>query len=198
MLRFDKAYYDRFYRNPNTRAVTPAAARRQAEFIAAYLRHLEVPVQHILDMGCGTGTVLRALGRCYPRARCDGVEFSDYLCSRYGWMKGSVVDHQSAQRADLVVCNDVLAYLDEAACELAIDNLATLTGSALFLGVLTKEDLEVCDRRRTDAAQIARPAAWYRERLQRHYLAVGGGLYLKRPLDVTVWTLEKLEQPYSE
>ena len=42
---FDKAYYDRFYRNPDTRAVTPAAVRRQAQFIAAYLSHLEVPVR---------------------------------------------------------------------------------------------------------------------------------------------------------
>ncbi|MEZ5552017.1 MAG: methyltransferase domain-containing protein [Pseudomonadales bacterium] len=192
MPRFDKAYYDRFYRNPDTRAVTPAAARRQAEFIAAYLRHLEVPVKRIIDIGCGTGTVLRALGRCFPRARCEGVEFSEYLCERYGWTRGSVVDYQNTVSADLVVCNDVLAYLDDAACERAIGNLAALTGGALFLGVLTKEDLAVCDRQRTDRAQITRPAAWYRKRLLPHYIAAGGGLYLKRPLTVTLWTLEIL------
>lgn len=192
MPRFDKAYYDRFYRNPDTRAVTPAAARRQAEFIAAYLRYLELPVKRILDIGCGTGTVLRALGRAFPRAHTEGVEFSRYLCERYGWNSGSVVDHQPDQPADLVVCNDVLAYLDDAECGSAIENLASICAGALFLGVLTREDLDLCDRRRTDAAQIPRPANWYRERLGRHFVATGGGLYLKRPVGVTVWTLEGL------
>ena len=83
--RFDKTYYDRFYRNPTTRAVTPAGARRQAAFVAAYLRHLQVPVRRILDVGCGVGTTLRALGREFPRATLLGVEVSDYLCERYGW-----------------------------------------------------------------------------------------------------------------
>jgi len=58
---FDKAYYDRFYRDPRTRAVTPAAARRQADFIAAYLKHLELPVRRILDIGCGSGQFLHFL-----------------------------------------------------------------------------------------------------------------------------------------
>jgi len=191
MPRFDKAYYDRFYRNPDTRAVTPAAARRQAEFIAAYLRYLEVPVKRILDIGCGTGTVLRALGRAFPRARCTGVEFSSYLCEHYGWAQGSVVDHRPPESADLVVCNDVLAYLDDTECAFAIENLAAMCSGALFLGVLTLEDLALCDRRRTDPAQIPRPAEWYRQRLNRFFMSTGGGLYLKHPVDVTVWTLER-------
>ena len=188
---FDQKYYDRFYRNPETRALTPAAAARHAAFVAAYLRYLEVPVRSILDVGCGTGILLRALGRQFPRAKTTGVEYSEYLCERYGWDRGSVVDYQAAAPADLVVCNDVLGYLDDASCRRALANLATLTGGAALVGVLTREDLALCDRSRTDAAQRARPVAFYTRALDRNFQAVGGGLYLKKPLEVTVWHLER-------
>jgi len=188
--QFDKAYYDRFYRNPDTRAVTPTAVRRQAQFIAAYLNHLEVPVGQILDIGCGTGGLLRALARAFPKAKTRGVEYSDYLCKKYGWQQGSVVD-VDAGPADLVVCNDVLGYLNDANCAQALKNLAQHAGQALYLGVLTREDLALCDPERTDQAQSARPVAWYQRRLSRNFLPVGGGLYLRKPVDVTVWHLER-------
>jgi len=188
---FDQAYYERYYRNPRTRAVTPAAAGRQAGFIAAYLKYMDIPVTRILDIGCGTGITLRALGRAFPRAVAQGVEYSEYLCKRYGWAQGSVVDHEAATPYDLVVCNDVLAYLDAKDCALALDNIAALTRNAVFLGILTADDEGQYDRARTDPEQHLRPAAWYRRRLDRHFVSVGGGLYLKRPLQVTVWTMDR-------
>ncbi|MEE8041202.1 MAG: hypothetical protein V3T15_00245, partial [Pseudomonadales bacterium] len=69
MPKFDRAYYQRYYRNPVTRAVTPQEFARLAEFVAAYLRYLDIDVRRILDIGCGTGSLLRALGRRFPRAR---------------------------------------------------------------------------------------------------------------------------------
>ena len=173
--RFDKAYYDRFYRNPRTRVFTPAMARRQAVFIASYLKYLDIGVKTILDIGCGIGTVLKALGRQYPRAQTLGVEYSKYLCGRYGWTRGSVVEYTNEPH-DLVICNDVLAYLDDKTCSKALTNLANLSGSVLFLGVLTREDYEICDQKRTDSQQWMRSAAWYRRRLARHFVSVGAFL----------------------
>lgn len=190
--RFDKAYYDRFYRNPETRAMTPASARRQAAFIAAYLRHLQLPISRLVDVGCGVGMTLRALAREYPKALALGVEFSAYLCDRYGWQAGSVVDFQAEEAFDLVVCNDVLTYLGDAECARAMANLARLCRGALYLGILTADDGQFYDPQRTDPDQHLRPASWYRRRLQRHFVGIGGGLYLKRPLPVTVWTLERM------
>ncbi len=190
--RFDKSYYDRFYRNPATRAVTPAASRRRAAFVAAYLKHLEMPVARILDVGCGIGTTLRALGRHFPRARLEGVETSEYLCRRYGWTYGSVVDFEARTPFDLVVCTDVLAYLDDAECSRAIDNLARLCRGAVCLGILTADDTDRYDRDRTDPRQHRRSAAWYRQRLNRHFVNVGGGMHLQKPLERMAWSLEQL------
>ncbi len=190
--RFDKSYYDRFYRNPETRAVTPAASRRQAAFLAAYLKHLEIPVRRILDIGCGTGATLRALGKQYPGAVTQGVEISAYLCRRYGWQQGSVIDYQAGTPFDLVVCHDVLAYLDKAECTRAIANLDRLSRAAVFLGILTSDDRDLYDPDRTDAEQHLRPAGWYRNRLAPYFVNIGGGLHLKRPPDVAVWAMDRL------
>jgi 2-polyprenyl-3-methyl-5-hydroxy-6-metoxy-1,4-benzoquinol methylase len=195
---FNKAYYDRFYRNPKTRASSPAAAKRQAAFIAAYLRYVELVPKRILDVGCGTGLVLNALQREFPRATTHGLEVSPYLCNRYGWTQGSIVDFQSNKPFDLVVCNDVLPYLDESACSTALARISELCRHAAFLGMITREDLQLCDPRRTDPKQWSRPAMWYRRRLGRRFANVGGGLYLKKPLSVTVWQLDVLNPGSAE
>ena len=70
-------------------------------------------------------------------------------------------------------------------------NQPTVTTGALYLGVLTREDLTLCDPERTDGSQIARPLSWYQRRLKRHFLPVGGGLFLRQPVSVTVWHLER-------
>src|SRR5262249_31250749 len=159
-------------------------------FISAYLTHLGVSVSRVLDVGCGLGWTLNALGRLHPRARLVGVEASEYLCRTRGWQRGSVVDWRARTPFDLVVCDDVLPSLTDRDCARAIANLAKLCRGALFVGILTREDWQRCDRRRTDRHVHLRPASWYRKRLERHFVPVGGGLYLKRPLDVTLWSLE--------
>lgn len=191
MPEFDAAYYRRFYYDPATRAATPEYAKRQARFIGAYLRFIDLPVSSVLDMGCGVGRVLKALGKEFPGATLTGVEYSSYLCERHGWKQGSVVDWPGRAH-DLVICNDVLGYLGNRECSAAIDNLARLTRGALYLGALTKEDRNVVDADRTDPDQHLRSLAWYRRHLGRHFTAIGGGLFLRKPLKVPMWALDKL------
>ncbi len=187
---FDAHYYQRFYGEETSRAVSPEEQQRQGQFIAAYLRYLEAPVDDILDLGCGLGVLLRELGGLFPEARTTGVEFSEYLCTTYGWQPGSVVDYRAPPH-DLVICTDVLGYLSKGECETAIRNLARLTRTALYLSVLTRDDLGVCDQAHTDMRQKLRWASWYREHLSRHFVSVGGGLFLKKPLTLPVWRLER-------
>jgi len=189
---FDASYYERFYHDPHTRAVTVQGARRQARFVAGLLRFLGLPVRRVLDLGCGPGWLLNALGREFPRASCTGVEWSEYLCERYGWEPGSVVDWHARTPFDLVVCYDVLQYLPDREAATALDNLRRLTRGALYLGVLTAEDWSRhCDRSRSDGDAFLRCAAWYRRRLARRFVHVGAGVHLVRPEPVPVWTLEQ-------
>ena len=189
--RFDAKYYERYYRNPRTRATTPQAVRRQAAFVAACLRHLEMPVRRVLDIGCGLGWMLQSLQNEFPKAHCTGVEYSEHLCRKNGWTRGSVIDFSARTPFDLVVCHDVLPSLDDKACRAAIANLATLSRGALYLGVLTTEDWNHCDRARTDPDVFLRPAKWYRRLLDNDFESIGGGIFLKKPLPITLWALER-------
>jgi SAM-dependent methyltransferase len=188
---FDAKYYDRYYRNPGTRATTPQAVRRQAAFVASLLRHIEIPVRRVLDIGCGLGWMLQSLQNEFPKARCTGVEYSEHLCSKNGWTRGSVVDFTARSPFDLVVCHDVLPSLDDKACRAAIGNLATLCRGALYLGVLTAEDWDHCDRARTDPDVFLRPAKWYRKQLDRNFQSIGGGVFIRKPLPIALWALER-------
>ncbi|MDH5675205.1 MAG: class I SAM-dependent methyltransferase [Myxococcales bacterium] len=189
--RFDRRYYQRFYRDPATRVTTPREIERLANFVDAYLRYLQLPVKRVLDAGCGLGYWHRALAKLRPQARYTGIELSPYLCQRYGWIKASVVDYRPRGRFDLVICQGVLQYLDAQQASAAIENLAGLCRGVLYLEVLTAEDwAEHCDRGASDGDVHRRPAAFYRRRLGKHFRCLGGGLWLNREAPTVLYTLE--------
>ena len=137
-FKFDRAYYDRWYRNDETRTFMTEYTPVIVRFVLAYLDYLEVEVKTVLDAGCGLGhwgTALKDLDR---DVRYHGLETSDYLCRELGWERGSIADYQAEEPFDLVVCQGVLQYLSDAECKAAIDNLATLCSQALYLEVLTR------------------------------------------------------------
>jgi SAM-dependent methyltransferase len=189
---FGRAYFRKFYFNPATRVTTPADMRSRARLISAILRHVHIPVRSILDAGCGIGLLRKPFAEIHPRARYVGLEVSGYLCARYGWTRGSVVDFVARHPCDLVVCYDVLQYLDDADASHAIANLARLTRAALYVSALTSEDWrENCDRTRTDRAVHLRSGAWYRRRLSRHFRYLGFGVWLRKGVTAILWDLER-------
>ena len=189
--RFDKAYYDRYYRNPGTRVCSPGEVQRQGDFVVAYLRHLEVPVRSVIDIGCGLGRLLSTLAEALPKAHALGVESSAYLCAELGWESGTLPDYPTHRQYDLVVCYDVLSYLEDNDAAEAIKTLRELTRRALYFGALTLEDRELCDPVRTDTDVHLRSNRWYRHRLGRHFEPVGGGLWLRKPVQAVIWTLDR-------
>src|ERR1700760_2394598 len=151
--KFGSHYFRKFYLDPATRVVTASEMHSRASLIAAVLRQLQIPVRRILDAGCGIGLLRRPFAAVLPRARYTGLEFSDYLCRRYGWLQGSVATFVARKPYDLLVCYDVLQYLDDSQASRAIANMARLTRAALYVSALTREDwLENCDRSLTDRA----------------------------------------------
>lgn len=189
--KFDRAYYDRFYRDPRTRVASRRGFLRLGRFVAAYLAHLEIEVDTVLDLGCGVGHWREVAEKVFPRADYTGVEISEYLCAELGWEQGSVVDWDG-DGADLVVCHGVLQYLNARDCRRAIANLARLTEGALYLEVLTREDWDQnVDQSVTDGNVFLREAAWYRRELGKRFMACGGGLFLPRDTGAVLFELER-------
>jgi hypothetical protein len=189
---FSAAYFRKFYLNPATRVVTASEMRSRAALIAAILHQAQIPVRSILDAGCGIGLLRKPLAEFLPRARYSGLEASRYLCDRYGWIAGSVVDYAPRKPADLAICYDVLQYLTDADAARAISNLSNLTCSALYVSALTAEDWrENCDRTRTDRAVHLRPGAWYRRRLRKSFRYVGFGIWVRSGVTAILWDMER-------
>lgn len=189
---FGPAYFRRFYLNAATRVVTPAEMLGRARLIAAILAHAGIPVRSILDAGCGIGLLRKPFAEALPKGRYAGLEASSYLCSRYGWTKGSVVDYVPRKPSDLVVCYDVLQYLDDGDAARAVANLSRLTRAALYVSALTREDWrDNCDRSRTDGAVHLRSGGWYRRRLKRNFRYLGFGVWLRKDVTAILWDLER-------
>jgi SAM-dependent methyltransferase len=194
--RFDRAYYERFYLDPGSRVSDAAAVDTLAALVAAWARYLELPVRHVLDVGCGLGHWRGAVRAHWPRARWHGVEYSEHLCERLGWTRGSAVDfdpraHFGRASFDLVVCQGVLQYLPDRDAATAIGNLARWCDGLLFLEALTRRDWQHnCDRERTDGDVRLREGEWYRRRLARHFRPLGGGLFVGKRAGVALFELE--------
>jgi trans-aconitate methyltransferase len=187
--RFDAAYYARFYDELRI----ADGVDRLVRFVCAYLDHLGVEVEELLDFGCGQGLWRAELLRAYPNANYVGVEWSEHACETYGWVRGSIVDYSHGRLADLVICQGVLQYLPTDAASRAIRNLARHTRGALYLEALTQEDWEHnCDQSATDGDVHLRPAAWYREQLAEHFENCGGGLFLPRDSPIVTFELERV------
>ena len=187
---FDREYYRRFYFDSRTAVISRAEMRVRARLIAAYAQHIGLPVRRMLDAGCGIGLLRAPLTRAFPRASYTGLEYSEYLCRRYGWTQGSLATFR-ADPFDLVVCYDVLQYLDDRTAARAIANLARLTRGLLYLSALTARDWrENCDRTRTDRDVHLRDVAWYGQRLRRWFRPSGVGFWIRRGAPLTAWEME--------
>ena len=190
--RFDAAFYQRYYLDPETRVASRDDAERLGNAFCAQLAYFGVPVRRVLDAGCGLGYLRRPVRRFFPRARYTGLETSPWLCRRHQWVRGTVEDYRPAEPFDLVICHDVLQYLDDRVAARAIANLGRMTRAALFVSVLTQEDWHrYADQRLTDDRVHLRPADWYRRRLRRHFWSLAGGLLLRNSLKPLRWELER-------
>ena len=189
---FDRGYFQRYYHEPGTAVTSRAEMRARAELIAAAVRHTGLPVRRILDAGCGLGLMRAPLLRRLPGARYVGLDSSAYLCRRYGWRRGELQSLPTRVRYELVVCYDVLQYLDTGAARRALRKLAAVCRGMLYFSALTSGDWRHnCDRTRTDHPPGLRAASWYRRELERHFEPLGCGLWLRRGAPVTLWELER-------
>jgi SAM-dependent methyltransferase len=191
VTQFGREYYRRYYFDPRTAVVSRAEMQARARLIAAFVTHAGLPVRRILEAGCGTGMLGTGLKRLLPRARYVGLESSEYLCRRYGWVHGHIEQYRARAPFDLLICYDVLQYLEAAAAQRALANFGRLCRGVLYFTALTRHDYEQnCDQARTDPDVHLRSAHWYRRRLARQFREAGLGFWLRRGAPLTLWEME--------
>ena len=189
-MAYDKAYFDKWYRNRQHRVRTPVQVRRIVHFTVAAAEYvLDRPIRTVLDVGAGEGHWQPLLKALRPSLIYVGVEPSAYAVARFGRKRGlrtgsvetlaSLQLHETwPEGFDLVVCSGVLNYVSDRAIGTALQQLQQHTGGVAFLELFTKHDEIEGDI----AAMKPRRADWYRERIRRASL-VPCGLHLYAPAD---------------
>src|SRR5687767_7668978 len=82
---YDERYFDRWYRDPRSRVVTPAVIARKTRMVIGVAEYfLGRAARSVLDVGCGEGDWYRALRRVRPRIRYLGIDPSEYVVERFG------------------------------------------------------------------------------------------------------------------
>lgn len=192
---FDRAFFDRFYQRSSTAVISADDVYRRARFVLAYLAHLQLDIQSVLDAGCGTGLWKKALRRLDRDIAYTGIDPSEYLCRRYGWTRTAIADFAPRRKFDLVICQDVLQYVDESGVRRSIAAMTRACAGALYFDVPTRDDIDdgLLDMKRTDQSIHIRSADWYRKILHKDFVNAGGGVFVRRNARAVILALEHLE-----
>lgn len=153
--RYDKAYFDKWYRNPRSRVVTPTTQERKVRMVVGIAEYLlERPIRRVLDIGCGEAPWRAQLRRIRPRVQYDGLDPSPYVVERFGARRnirlggfGDVGRVGLEGPYDLVVCADVLQYVTDPDLVRGLAAIRDLLGGVAFLEAYTTGDELVGDRR---------------------------------------------------
>jgi SAM-dependent methyltransferase len=164
--RYDRRYFERWYRDAGRRLWSPAEVERKVRMVLGVAEFLlDRPVRSVLDVGCGEGTWQPVLRRLRPAARYTGVDASRYAVARYG-RRRNIRRGEFARLGevglggtfDLVVCCDVLHYLPTAHIARGLAVIHELAGGPVYLEAYTAED----DIEGDDRGFHRRRAATYR------------------------------------
>lgn len=146
--RYDKSYFDKWYRDPGSRMWARADVERKVRMalgVAEYV--LDRKVRSVLDVGCGEGTWQVILKRMRPTIRYTGVDDSAYVVERFGKRRGirrgrlgSLAALELEGPFDLVVCCDVLHYVATPELRTGLAVIADLALGPCYLEAYTSAD----------------------------------------------------------
>ena len=164
--RYDRAYFDRWYRGARSRiASTESHARKVHLAVSAAEYVLERPIRSVLDIGCGEGLWFPLLRRLRPKVRYIGVDPSEYVVRRFGGRRNiRLGDFASLHRLrlpakqDLIVCSDVLQYVPDADILRGLRRVQRMLGGIAYIEAFTADDDMTGDME----GWHYRPASFYR------------------------------------
>jgi Methyltransferase domain len=190
--RFDGSYYGRYYGDAKTRVHGAAEVARLCTAVTSLLDWWGAPLGSVLDVGAGVGLWRDWFAEHRPKTAYRSTELSPFACKSYGHEQRDITRWRAKDTFDLVVCQGVLPYIDDAGAEKAIANLAAMTEGFLYLEAITAKDIrEVVDMHKTDVKVHGRTGVWYRKRLGEHYIEVGCGLWHRRGASFLFYELER-------
>ena len=168
--RYDRAYFDRFYRRRRTRVHSADDVQRKVRLaVSAAEFVLERPIESVLDIGAGEGAWHPLLRRLRPGVEYVGVEPSEYAVRRHGrrrnLRRGTFDDLDAAGvrgRYDLIVCADVMNYLAPRELRAGLAQIARRLRGLAYLEIYTADDELEGD---LDGIDL-RPPRWYRAMLR--------------------------------
>jgi len=156
MKRYDRAYFDRWYRDPRIRVATAAAVGRKVHLVVAVAEALlQRRVRSMLDIGCGEGAWRAPLKKMRPSVRYVGVDSSDYVIACFGRQRGirrgtfgtlEAIDRALRGPFDVIVCCDVLQYVPDAELKSGLRAVSRLLGGVAYLEAYTSGDSIEGDR----------------------------------------------------
>ena len=199
--QYGQAYFDKWYRDPRHRVITPAELARKVRMVLGIAEYvLGKPVRSVLDVGCGEASWLPVLRRFRPQIRYIGIDPSAYVVSRFGRRRNirlgtlETLDRQGFRRPfDLIICCDVLNYLTAPQIDRGLRHVRGLLGGVAYLEIFTARDEIVGDRRNW----TARPRGSYRRLL--HQLGLtrcGPHCYIGPELAAGTVALERAEDGF--
>lgn len=145
---YDRAYFDKWYRDPRHTVVHEAVLARRVQLAVAAAEYLlERELRTVLDVGCGEGRWRGLLRQARPRVRYTGVDSSEYAIERYGRARNLKLGSLGTLHAleldppyDLIVCSDVMHYVGTRELARGARTIAALLGGVAFLELFTGDD----------------------------------------------------------
>ena len=163
--RYDREYFDRWYRDPRHRVSTDESLARKVRMVLCITEYLlGRTVRSVLDIGCGEGPWFPLLRRLRPAVRYRGLDPSAYVLGRFGARRnirrGSLADlpDLTVRPADLVVCADVLQYVPASEVARGLRAIRRVARGVAYIEAFAAEDRMEGDQ----AGWHDRSAAWYR------------------------------------
>lgn len=176
--KYDRAYFDRWYRHPRHRVKSAADIRRKVAMVVALAEYfLGRPVCNVLDIGCGEGVWRGPLLGHRPGIAYLGLDSSEYAVNRFGRTRdlrlarfGDLAELRFDRRFDLIICSDVVHYLSASELRRGLSGFAELLEGVAFIELFTSQDPVQGDVH----GFLKRSPRWYRERFAEGGLQVCG------------------------
>lgn len=198
--QYDRAYFDRWYRTAEYTAGASARLTRKVGIaVAACEYHLGRPIRSVLDIGCGEGAWRAPLLRLRPKLYYLGLDSSEYAIARYGRSRNlrllsfaQLAEQRFKSSFDLLICSDVVHYLDSKTLLRGLTGFAELGHGMAFMDLFCRGDEAEGD----EVGWLRRSGSYYRNAFSRAgLLAIGSHCYLLPPLHESASVLERAESP---